>query len=65
WVDRFLKRHPEICFKKGWPLDPCRVRAFNPTTVNAHFTLLEAVISSFDIPVENIYNMNKKGVQLG
>ncbi|KIJ50041.1 hypothetical protein M422DRAFT_160139 [Sphaerobolus stellatus SS14] len=47
------------------PLDPCHARAFNPTTVNAHFTLLEAVVSSFDIPVENIYNMDEKGAQLG
>ncbi|KAF8218460.1 hypothetical protein L208DRAFT_1351225 [Tricholoma matsutake] len=30
-----------------------------------HFDLLEAIIKKYDIPPENIYNMDEKGVQCG
>ncbi|KIJ50752.1 hypothetical protein M422DRAFT_159282 [Sphaerobolus stellatus SS14] len=66
WAIRFFKRHPdEFEFKQGRPLDPKRARAFNATTANAHFTLLTDVIKQYRIPPENIYNMDKKGIQIG
>ncbi|KIJ43660.1 hypothetical protein M422DRAFT_252901 [Sphaerobolus stellatus SS14] len=65
WVQRFLKRHPEISAKRPRPLDPKCARAFNPTTVNHHFNLLSDVITRYKIPVENIYNTDERGLQLG
>ncbi|KIJ31881.1 hypothetical protein M422DRAFT_128556, partial [Sphaerobolus stellatus SS14] len=65
WIQRFLKQHPEISAYKPRPLDPKQARAFNPITVNVYFDLLLKTITDYDIPVENIYNTDEKGVQLG
>ncbi|THU83132.1 DDE-domain-containing protein, partial [Dendrothele bispora CBS 962.96] len=46
-------------------LDPKRAKAFNYTTVNRHFELLKSVLDENDIPWENVYNMDEKGIQLG
>jgi hypothetical protein len=46
-------------------LDPKHAQAFNKPTVTRHFDLLEAIIKKYDIPTENIYNMDEKGVQRG
>ncbi|KAJ4466957.1 hypothetical protein C8R41DRAFT_724388, partial [Lentinula lateritia] len=39
--------------------------AFNYTTVHHHFKLLSNYLKDNDIPWENVYNMDEKGVQLG
>ncbi|KAJ3879597.1 hypothetical protein F5051DRAFT_309340, partial [Lentinula edodes] len=39
--------------------------AFNYTTVHHHFNLLSNYLKDNDIPWENVYNMDEKGVQLG
>jgi transposase len=65
WVRRFLIRHSEISAKRPRPLDPKRARAFNPMTVQAHFNLFEKIVNDYEIPPENIYNTDEKGVQLG
>ena len=65
WIWRFLQRHPEIKLQKPSGLDPKRARAFNYATVNDYFEKLSKVIKDNDIPWENIYNMDEKGVQLG
>ena len=65
WVTRFLERHPVISAYRPCPLDPKRAWAFNPTIINAYFDLLETVITRYEAPIENIYNTNEKGVQLG
>jgi len=65
WIWRFLKRHPDLKLKRASGLDPKRAQAFNYTAVNDHFEKLEKVIKDNDIPWENIYNMDEKGIQLG
>lgn len=65
WVHYFLGRHPEIKLCKPSSLDPKRAQAFNKHVVNRHFDLLIQVIQKFNIPIENIYNMDEKGCQRG
>lgn len=65
WVGRFLVRNPEIKLARPSGLDPKRAQAFNATVVTKHFKLLEETISRLEIPWENIYNMDEKGLQLG
>lgn len=65
WIRPFLSRHPEIVLGKPSGLDPKRAQAFNKPTVKRHFQLLEAIINKYEIPLENIYNMDEKGVQRG
>jgi hypothetical protein len=65
WIRRFLKRHPDLCLGRPSGLDPKRAQAFNPATVKDYFNLLKEYIDRYDIPWENIYNMDEKGIQLG
>ena len=62
WISCFLDRNPELVLGCPSGLDPKRARAFNPITVEHHFELLENFIQKHDIPWENVYNMNKKGI---
>lgn len=65
WIRTFLKRHPDLVLKRPTGLDPKRARAFNYTTVNHHFKLLDSFLKKHKIPWENVYNMDEKGIQLG
>ncbi|KIJ52721.1 hypothetical protein M422DRAFT_124454, partial [Sphaerobolus stellatus SS14] len=38
---------------------------FNPNTIGKFFDLYEKVIHDYEIPPENIYNTDEKGIQLG
>ena len=46
-------------------LDPKRAKAFNCPVVNWYFDELKELVESHGIPIENIYNMNKKECQRG
>ncbi|KAG1813133.1 uncharacterized protein BJ212DRAFT_1482604 [Suillus subaureus] len=65
WVKDFLTCHSEL--KLGCPtgIDPKRMQMFNYTTVNHHFKLLDNFLKSENIPWDNVYNMDEKGIQLG
>lgn len=65
WTRGFLGRHPEIKLGRPSGLDPKRAQAFNKSTIRKHFCKLHQLIQKHDIPVENIYNMDKKGCQRG
>jgi hypothetical protein len=65
WVYNFLKRHSSINFYIASGLDPKRAKAFNEPVVGRFFDKLAALIEEHDIPIENIYNMDEKGVQRG
>jgi Tc5 transposase-like DNA-binding protein len=65
WVCAFLSCHPRIVLGKPLGLDPKCAQAFNRPTVTHHLELLEVIIKKHNIPVENIYNMDEKGVQHG
>jgi hypothetical protein len=65
WVKRFKTRHPELKVKWSSTLEKCRAASLNPTLVNEYFNLLEDTIKTHNIPAENIYNMDEKGIQLG
>lgn len=65
WMDDFLKRHPEVVLGRPSGLDPKRAQAFNLTTVQHYFDLLDGFLKEHEIPWENIYNMDEKGIQLG
>ena len=42
-----------------------RAHNFNPNVVGQHFQILGDLLKRFDIPLENMYNMDEKGIQLG
>jgi hypothetical protein len=65
WVKCFKARHPELKVKWSSTLEKCCAASLNPVLVNEFYDLLEEVVKEHDIPAENIYNMDEKGIQLG
>jgi hypothetical protein len=65
WIYLFLSRWPIIRLGRPSGLDPKRANAFNYPVVTHHFRLLSGVIEKWEIPCENIYNMDEKGCQRG
>jgi hypothetical protein len=65
WIKRFLKRRPDIKLGRSGSLDPKRAKAFNFTAVCDHFKRLMDHMREYDIPWENVYNMDEKGIQMG
>ena len=43
-------------------LEQCHAQPLNPTVVVGFFDILQEILT---LPLENIYNMDKKGIQLG
>ena len=66
WIRRFLNKNSDkITAKRGHRLDPKRVQSFNEHAVKGHFEFLKSLIVEKQIPLENIYNEDEKGIQLG
>ena len=66
WVRRFLCRHATtIIAAKAQGLDPKWAKAFNPSTVAGHFQLLGKAFETYKVKQEHVYNVDKKGLQLG
>jgi hypothetical protein len=65
WITYFLRRHSEVKLGRPSGLDPKRAQAFNKPTVHKHFDLLLEITRKYEIPIENVYNMDEKGCQRG
>jgi hypothetical protein len=66
WLAHFLKRNAKrVRYCRTMALDPKRAMCFNYPAIKAYFEQLKAVIETYEIPWENIYNMDEKGCQLG
>jgi hypothetical protein len=66
WLDRFKNRHPEILHSKPGGLDPKRMQNFNPSNIAGFYDLLKAIYDVYpNLLPEHIWNMDKKGLQLG
>jgi helix-turn-helix, Psq domain len=65
WVHRFRSRHPELKVRWAMGLEKCRAQALNRATVEGFYGTLQDLLERYNIPEENIYNMDEKGIQLG
>ena len=65
WVARFCTRHPELKAKWTTGLEQCRAQSLNRAAVAGFYDHLQHLREKYDIPDENIYNMDEKGIQLG
>jgi hypothetical protein len=65
WVRCFKSRHPELKVKWTLTLERCCTSLLNLALVNEFYDLLEDILMKYQIPSENIYNMDEKGIQLG
>jgi hypothetical protein len=64
WVRCFKSHHPELKVKWTSTLERCCASLLNLALVNEFYDLLEDILMKYQIPSENIYNMDEKGIQL-
>ena len=65
WQGWFMEWHPNLKTRWTQSLEQCLANNVNRPTVYKFFDILEELVKEFNIPIKNIYNMDKKGVQLG
>lgn len=65
WIRRFRSRHPDLSLKMTSSLEECRASSLTPAAVAGFYDLLEEVVTQYQVPPENIYNMDEKGIQMG
>jgi len=46
-------------------LEKCCANNANSATISRFYDMYEEVVKEFNIPKENVYNMDEKGIQLG
>lgn len=65
WVGRFMNHHPEVKTQWTQSLESCCAKSVNYTSVQGFFQIYDEIIHQYNIPPENIYNCDEKGMQLG
>jgi hypothetical protein len=65
WSKCFLCRHPDLKVKMTVRLEKACAKALNISAVNEFYNILENIIKEYSILLKNLYNMDKKGIQLG
>ena len=65
WIQRFLKRHPELASVRARNIEAARVRDPSPERLKQWFDDLNDTITKFKVRPENIYNMDESGFSIG
>lgn len=65
WFTRFRARHPEVHMKKGVKLAQDRAQMANPNVLQEWYELFHRVATENKVPVEDWWNMDETGIQLG
>ena len=65
WIQRFLRRHPDIRSKVSCMIDHQRVKNTTLEALQTWFDRFEAIRQQFNAKTENIWNMDETGLALG
>ena len=65
WVNRFIKRHPELKSKYTRKYDYQQAKCEDPNLIQAWFTRVKETIQRYGILEEDIYNIDETGFQMG
>lgn len=65
WIDRFIKRNPQVKTKPSDPLERARVRGSTREAFEQFFDLLERLVAKKQIKLQNIANIDEYGLQEG
>lgn len=62
WLKGFLKRNPNLAFRKAEATSAARARAFNKPTVDAFFKMYEDVLTRMGFTADRIFNADETGI---
>ncbi|XP_023011872.2 uncharacterized protein [Leptinotarsa decemlineata] len=62
WLRLFLKRHPELSFRRPTGTSIARLKGFNKENVDEFFKLLEEAMEKHNYLANNIYNVDETGI---
>jgi len=65
WVNRFIKRHKELCSKYSQKYNYQRAKCEDPELIKSWFTQFHDAIQKYGILEQDIYNMDETGFQMG
>jgi hypothetical protein len=65
WISRFINRHPEIHSKVGKKIHGLRLQSVTPKSLAHWFEHFNSVRERYQVPWDNIYNMDETGIALG
>lgn len=64
WLRLFLKRHPNLSFRRPTGTSIARMKGFNKQNVNDFFDLLESSFDKIQYPATNVYNVDETGISV-
>lgn len=62
WLERFLKRNPEISVRKPQPTSINKLAAFNKDEVSIFFSKLTSVMAKYNFTSARIFNADEMGI---
>jgi len=65
WVNRYIKRHTELCSKYSRKYDYQRAKCEDPELIRGWFKRFHDTIQKHGILEQDIYNMDETGFQMG
>jgi hypothetical protein len=65
WIQRFIRRHPELATVRLRKMDIGRVKDTSPERLTKWFADLKSAIEKYNILPENLYNMDESGFAIG
>ena len=65
WVNRYVKRHPELRSKYTRKYDYQRAKCEDSGLIKSWFMRVQETIQNYGILMEDIYNMDETGFQMG
>ena len=65
WITRFLNRHTHLASKFSMQVKKQHIVTSDPKVQKHAFSILGPLIRQVNIKTSNIYNMDKKGLQMG
>ena len=62
WLQKFLRRHPQLSFRKPQLISMARVQAFTKENVGLFFNLLKPQLEKIQFRAHRIFNCDETGI---